>query len=632
MALDRLKVLEKRHRQIRSFNKPKGFFQDLLLIWKQTTDVTTPNEDVLKEYQEATLLLKESAATFENNDALLLLAELNLFSKYAHPRNYQQAFMYYNELASKGNSTAQYMLGFMYASGLGVEKDQAKASIYYTFAAHGGDTMAEMTLGYRHLYGIHAEESCEDALYYYRNVAEKAVRYYHSGPPNGRTLPLSKVRLSDEHGGVYGYGASMTVDKKSHLRSEANIRELLQYWKYLGESEGDRDAQVKMRHQKEGVLTGIQLRLGQVYYSGTRDIKKDHKEAIRYFSQIVEKGLATPRDKLKKKEIKQIGQAAGYLGLMYWRGEGVRADPQAAYQWFLEGYAFDDPISQNALGLMYKNGIVVEENQRAALHHFKLAADQEYAEAEINLALEYVQDDLTLPVAIEKLNKAAESKHLLAYWYLGQLNDQGYIPTRSCRVSVHYYKAISEAGDWLYPTVEQAYSAYKHGDEESALLYYRMAAERGYEIAQSNVAYLLDPDKRLWDFMPLLTKEKKVRDEDAEKNAFLYWSRSAHQNNVDARVKMCDYYYKGIGTKVNYEKAAACYRNAAEDYRSPLAYWNLGWMYENGVGVQKDLPLAKKAYDLALEYDADAYLPIKLSLLSWWKNWWLLGLKGDAEL
>jgi SEL1 protein len=139
-------------------------------------------------------------------------------------------------------------------------------------------------------------------------------------------------------------------------------------------------------------------------------------------------------------------------------------------------------------------------------------------------------------------------------------------------------------------------------------------------------------DKRLWDFMPLLTKEKKVRDEDAEKNAFLYWSRSAHQNNVDARVKMCDYYYKGIGTKVNYEKAAACYRNAAEDYRSPLAYWNLGWMYENGVGVQKDLPLAKKAYDLALEYDADAYLPIKLSLLSWWKNWWLLGLKGDAEL
>lgn len=78
MALDRLKELEKRHRQIHSFNKPKGFFQDLLLIWKQTTDVTTPNEDVLNEYQEATLLLKESAATFENNDALLLLAELNL--------------------------------------------------------------------------------------------------------------------------------------------------------------------------------------------------------------------------------------------------------------------------------------------------------------------------------------------------------------------------------------------------------------------------------------------------------------------------------------------------------------------------------------------------------------------------
>ncbi|RCI05731.1 ERAD-associated protein, partial [Rhizopus stolonifer] len=370
----------------------------------------------------------------------------------------------------------------------------------------------------------------------------------------------------------------------------------------------------------------------QIYYSGTRDIKKNYKEAIRYFTQIIDKKGPIPKDKAKKKEAKQVGQAAGYLGLMHWRGEGVKADVKTAYRWFQEGLAYDDPISQNAVGLMYKNGIVVEENQRVALHYFKLAATQEYSEAEINLALEYVQDDQTLPVAIELLNKAAESKHLLAYWYLGQLNDQGYTASRSCRVSVHYYKAISEAGDWLHPTIENGFSAYTIGDQENALLYYMLAAERGYEIAQSNVAFLLDPDRRLWDFMPLLTKKTKVKDENAENNAFIYWSRSAHQNNVDARVKMCDYYYKGIGTKTDYEKAAACYRNAAEDYRSPLAYWNLGWMYENGVGVQKDLPLAKRAYDLALENDADAYLPIKLSLLSWWKNWWTLSLTGNNEV
>lgn len=78
MALEHLKVIEKHHNQTRFFNKPKGFLQDLFSIWQQTTEVTTSKEDALEKYKEATSLLKESATTFQNNDALLLLAELNL--------------------------------------------------------------------------------------------------------------------------------------------------------------------------------------------------------------------------------------------------------------------------------------------------------------------------------------------------------------------------------------------------------------------------------------------------------------------------------------------------------------------------------------------------------------------------
>ena len=79
------------------------------------------------------------------------------------------------ELTAIGNATAQEMIGFMYATGIGhaVERDQAQALLYHTFAAHGGDTAAEMTLGYRHLLGIGTEQKCEDAVYYYQRVAEK---------------------------------------------------------------------------------------------------------------------------------------------------------------------------------------------------------------------------------------------------------------------------------------------------------------------------------------------------------------------------------------------------------------------------------------------------------------------------
>lgn len=124
-------------------------------------------------------------------------------------------------------------------------------------------------------------------------------------------------------------------------------------------------------------------------------------------------------------------------------------------------------------------------------------------------------------------------------------------------------------------------------------------------------------------------EEKLVIDGLDEKElAFIYWSRSATQNNVDARVKLGDYHYKGIGTPVDYERAVSCYRVAAEMQSSPLAFWNLGWMYENGIGVKKDFHLAKRSYDLALSNDQNAYLPVKLSLIKMYAKYYWEWLNG----
>lgn len=58
-----------------------------------------------------------------------------------------------------------------------------------------------------------------------------------------------------------------------------------------------------------------------------------------------------------------------------------------------------------------------------------------------------------------------------------------------------------------------------------------------------------------------------------------------------------------------------CYQTAAEFQQSAQALWNLGWMHENGIGVDQDFHLAKRFYDQALETNQEAYLPVKLSLL-----------------
>src|SRR5205814_390034 len=54
---------------------------------------------------------------------------------------------------------------------------------------------------------------------------------------------------------------------------------------------------------------------------------------------------------------------------------------------------------------------------------------------------------------------------------------------------------------------------------------------------------------------------------------------------------------------------------AAEGHHSAQAYWNLGWMHENGIAVEQDFHMAKRYYDRALETNDEAYLPVKLSLI-----------------
>jgi SEL1 protein len=105
-----------------------------------------------------------------------------------------------------------------------VPVDQATAQLYYTFAAHGEDKAAQMALGYRYWTGIGVMENCDRAVEWYGAAAEQgkprilalsfadasiAMAQFLSGPPGGRTLPLTPTRLSDLAGGVYGPGASV---------------------------------------------------------------------------------------------------------------------------------------------------------------------------------------------------------------------------------------------------------------------------------------------------------------------------------------------------------------------------------------------------------------------------------------
>lgn len=151
----------------------------------------------------------------------------------------------------------------------------------------------------------------------------------------------------------------------------------------------------------------------------------------------------------------------------------------------------------------------------------------------------------------------------------------------------------------------QAHQDYKYYRFDEAFMKYALLAELGYEVAQSNAAFLLDRNE---------VSLFKDRQEDLIR-AFHYWKRAAAQGYSAAQVKLGDYYYYGFGTQTDYETAASLYRKASEQQYNAQAMFNLGYMHEQGLGMKKDWHLAKRLYDLAAETNADAKIPVALALL-----------------
>jgi SEL1 protein len=270
---------------------------------------------------------------------------------------------------------------------------------------------------------------------------------------------------------------------------------------------------------------------------------------------------------------------------------------------------------------------------------------------------------------------------LEAYYYLAEIqfaqmkNMPAALRPGACSMATSFYKVVAERGSWDEDLIwdgEEAWETGTPGGRRLAMLRWWIAAERGIEIGQNNLAFILDqgtfsyvlvstgrgvytgPDKSMLrrtsfaNFFP---------SNDTARLALTQWTRSAAQNNVDALVKVGDYYYHGLGVpdepaNIRWEKAAGYYRSAADTQVSALAMWNLGWMYEHGYGVPQvsiyymsatsskltraqDFHLAKRHYDIALDTNVEAYLPVTLSLFrlharSLWRT--LTGGEGGLSL
>ena len=239
----------------------------------RTADATGPAGDKPAEARDYTVRVRETAQ-----------------------KNPRAVFQAYYDQAQSGSATGQYNLAYAYAKGIGVPKDEQKASYYLRKAADQGDSDALMWMGYRYFNGIGVQKDPASAAASFSRAAEK-----------GHANAMTWIGYLCETG--------KGVPK--------NAERAVQWYQKAAEA---------------GNLTAA-YNLGLCYEDG-RGVPQDPAQALRWLKRAADNGNR---------------EAVSAIGLLYYRSASrgksadIRHDYLQAKQWFEKAQKFGDPSAKKFL-------------------------------------------------------------------------------------------------------------------------------------------------------------------------------------------------------------------------------------------------------------------------------------------
>ncbi|PIA32738.1 hypothetical protein AQUCO_04400144v1 [Aquilegia coerulea] len=470
--------------------------------------------------------------------------------------------------AMEGYAHAQSALGFLYGSGQLKEKNVAKAFLYHHFASEGGNVQSKMAIAYTYF----RQSMHEKAVKLYAELAEVAVSSFLIS----RDPVIEPVRI---HSG--------TEENKEGLRKSRG--------------EDDDDFQITEYQAQKG-NAGAMYKIGIFYYFGLRGVRRDHTKALLWFLKAVEKG--EPR-------------SMELLGEIYARGAGVERNFTKAFEWLTLASKQQHFSAYNGMGYLYVKGYGVEKkNYTKAKEYFEKAAENEEAGGHYNLGVLYLKGigvKKDVRTACKYFITAANAGQPKAFFQLAKMFHTGIGLKKNLGMATAIYKLVAERGPWSSLS-RWALESYLKGEVGKAFILYSRMAELGYEIAQSNAAWILD---KYGERSMCMGESGFCTDTERHQRAHSLWWHASEQGNEHASLLIGDAYYYGRGTERDYDRAAEAYLHARSQSNAQ-AMFNLGYMHEHGEGVPFDLHLAKRYYDQALENEPAAKLPVTLALMSLW--------------
>lgn len=572
----------------------------------------------------------ETASSCASEDIRCKTFMGQLYMVLADDHNITKSMEILHEVAREhGDAEAQYTLGVLYGNIFknltavaDFQASEALAVTYLYAASTGGHEGALMAMGYRHLHGLGVPKTCTTAALNYLEVAKKVTGIYSTGMPPAVEL----VRLN------------LIKDRKSITSSEINLFMQIA-------SAGD---------------THVAAAIGKRYLLGIEGFSQNYARALQYLRIAASKSHAG---------------ALGLLGYVYALGLGVEKNLETAYNYFATAAALDDALGFNGLGYMYYIGTDnVQPDLKKAFRNFNASAYGGSADGMYNLGSVYLTGsgvEQSFRKASLWYTQALDRGHTPAAYSLALMHLNGIGSIRDCKLAVELLKKVCERGPWVTDQLHQTYDLQEKNPDAAAFLMLHLA-ETGHEVAQMNLAHLLDSEAtHIFRDHSNTDDSAEIRKRDNKIYAQRFYEMSADLGSASSELRLGDYAYYGWGIevtddpsseipletesgvdpdwtdtylmeekrqlskrslfreqRVSYDDALAHYRKTADmritgewmqTFVSRAAF-NLGYMHQFGIGISQDLISAKRHYQKCLEVDPNMDpmpITIMLGIINW---------------
>ena len=290
--------------------------------------------------------------------------------------NHAAAVKVWSPLAAAGNLDAQLALADANVTGRGTPRDYQRALDLYRAAETQGSSRAQYALGLMHQHGDGVPVAPDKAAVYFRQAAQadhakaklRLAQAYQQGSGVARSLTQAYewAILADAAGMQQAKALQVQVREQAFELTAEEMPDLLALAALLRRVREYESAEQLLLHFAQAGYAGAQAELGYVYW-----LQSKGRESFQSKQSLLEKVEHWSRLAAQQGN----PSAMNNLGMLYKDGLGVRQDEQQALTWFKQATQRKEPRALVNLAYMYENGLGVDRDPQRAQALTRQAAE-----------------------------------------------------------------------------------------------------------------------------------------------------------------------------------------------------------------------------------------------------------------